>query len=95
MKRTRAADTAISPAVRWTGRVASCVGFLAWSAWLAWRVSSSNGPIGAVVLVLEVAALLVAVVLSAALWSVPDRRGAVSSCSTLGRRARSSVAASP
>jgi hypothetical protein len=75
MKRTRAADTAISPAVRWTGRVASCVGFLAWSAWLAWRVSSSNGPIGAVVLVLEVAALLVAVVLSAALWSVPDRVG--------------------
>ena len=69
------------PVVRWAGRVASCAGFVAWSMWLAWRVSSSRGLVGAVVLVLEVAALFVSVVLSAALWSLPDsaRRTARSS----------------
>ncbi len=60
----------MNPAVRWAGLVASLVGLAAWSTWLAWRVSSGPPePIGVAVLVLEVAALLVSVVLSAALWS--------------------------
>lgn len=60
----------MNPAVRWAGRLASLVGFAAWSTWLAWRVSSAPlEAIGVLVLVLEVAALLVSLVLSAALWS--------------------------
>ena len=61
-------------AARWAGRVASVVGVVAWSFWLAWRLTSSPvGVVSVVVLVLEVAALLVSIVLSAALWSLPDR----------------------
>jgi hypothetical protein len=55
------------------GRFASLVALVAWSIWLAWRVSTSTGAMSVVVLVLEVAALLVAIVISAALWSLPDR----------------------
>ena len=56
------------------GRFASLLGFVAWSSWLAWRVSSSPvGLVSVVVLVLEVMAFLVAIVLSAALWSLPGR----------------------
>jgi hypothetical protein len=73
MRRRRAAGTGINPAAQWAGRILSCAGFVAWSVWLGWRIASSTGAIGVVVLVLEVAALLVAVVLSTALWSVPDR----------------------
>jgi hypothetical protein len=60
----------VNPAVRWAGRFASLVGLVSWSAWLAWRISSAQvDAISALVLVLEVAALLVSLVLSAALWS--------------------------
>jgi hypothetical protein len=59
-------------AARWAGRFASVVGLVAWSFWLAWRVTTSPvGVVSVVVLVLEVTALLVSVVLSAALWSLP------------------------
>ena len=61
------------PAVRWLGRFASGVGLVAWSIWLAWRASTSTGVLSVVVLVLEVTALLAAVLISAALWSLPDR----------------------
>ncbi len=61
-------------AARWAGRLASVVGVVAWSVWLAWRASSSPvGVFSVVVLVLEVTALLVSIALSAALWSVPGR----------------------
>lgn len=61
-------------AARWTGRSACVVGFVAWSTWLGWRVSSSPiGLVSVVVLVLEVMAFVVALVLSAALWSLPIR----------------------
>jgi hypothetical protein len=60
----------VNPAVRWAGRFASLVGLVAWSTWLAWRISSAPvDAISVLVLVLEVAALLVSLVLSAALWS--------------------------
>lgn len=76
----------MTPAGRWAGRLASLVGLVAWSIWLGWRVTS--GPIdviGVAALVLEVAALLVAVVLSLALWSLrslPDSRTVASSATT-------------
>lgn len=63
-------------AVRWVGRFACLAGFGAWSLWLVWRVAAT--PLGALnlfVLVLEVAALLVSVVVSVALWSAPRRTG--------------------
>ena len=70
MRRKAQSGAAVNPAVRWAGRLASVVGLAAWSTWLAWRVSSAPvDPIGVLVLVLEVAALLVSLVLSAALWS--------------------------
>lgn len=60
----------MNPAVRWAGRFASLLGLAAWSTWLAWRVSSVPvDAISVLVLVLEVTALLVSLVLSAALWS--------------------------
>ena len=64
-------------AVRWAGRFACLAGFGAWSLWLVWRITAS--PLGAVsiaVLVLEVVALMVSIVVSAALWSSPERSGA-------------------
>jgi hypothetical protein len=71
MRRTSADGGAVIRAARWTGRLASVVGLAAWSIWIAWRVLSVPiGVVGVVVLVLEVAALLVSVVLSAALWSM-------------------------
>ncbi len=61
-------------AARWAGRIASIAGVVAWSFWLAWRLSSAPvGVVSVAVLVLEVAALLVSVVLSAAMWSLPGR----------------------
>ena len=61
----------VNPAGRWLGRLASLVGFAAWSTWLAWRVTlGSIDAISLAVLVLEIAALLVSIVLSAALWSL-------------------------
>ncbi len=66
----------MNPALRWAGLLASLVGLAAWSIWLAWRVSTApRDPIGVAVLVLEVAALLVSIVLSAALWSCRPRSG--------------------
>lgn len=60
----------MNPAVRWAGRLASLVGLAAWSAWIAWRITTMPlEPISVLVLVLEIAALLVSLVLSAALWS--------------------------
>jgi hypothetical protein len=45
-----------------------------WLVWLGWRVSSPmTGPVGVVVLLLEVVSIAVAVVVSAALWRVPPR----------------------
>jgi len=73
MERKAAERATADTAVRWAGRFASVVGLVAWSIWLAWRVSTSTGAMSVVVLVLEVAALLVAVVISAALWSLPER----------------------
>ena len=68
----------MNPAVRWAGRLASLLGLVAWSIWLAWRVASAPvDVIGALVLVLEVAALLVSLVLSAALWSFGSLPGHV------------------
>jgi hypothetical protein len=79
--RRRAEDrAAVTPAGRWVGRLASLVGLAAWSAWIGWRIVV--GPvdaIGVAALVLEVAALLVAIVLSLALWSLrslPESRAA-------------------
>jgi hypothetical protein len=70
MRRKAQAGAAVNPAVRWAGRVASLAGLAAWSTWLAWRVASAPvDAISALVLVLEVAALIVSLVLSAALWS--------------------------
>jgi hypothetical protein len=61
-------------AARWAGGFASAVGVVAWLFWLAWRLASSPvGVVSVVVLVLEVSALLVSIVLSAALWSPPGR----------------------
>ncbi len=74
MNRESADGGAVVRAARWTGRSASVVGFVAWTIWLAWRVSSSPvGLVSVVVLLLEVMAFLVAIVLSAALWSLPGR----------------------
>ena len=60
--------------VRWTGRLVVVASLGLWLVWLAWRVTSPMaGPIGLVVLLLEVVSLAVAAVVSAALWSVPFR----------------------
>jgi hypothetical protein len=76
MRRTAQAGAAVNPAVRWAGRLASLAGLAAWSTWLAWRVSSAPvDAISALVLVLEVAALLVSLVISAAMWSYGSRPG--------------------
>ena len=72
MWRQAADGDAVTPVARWTGRFASVAGLLAWSAWLTWRFTSTPvNAVNIVVLVLEVAALVVAVVLSAAMWSLP------------------------
>jgi hypothetical protein len=64
----------VTLAARWAGGFASVLGVVAWSFWLAWRlVSSPVGVVSVVVLVLEVSALSVSIVLSAALWSAPRR----------------------
>ena len=72
----------MNSAVRWAGRLASIVGLAAWSTWLAWRVSSMPvDVVSLLVLVLEVSALLVSVVISAAMWSrgsIPGRDGLTS-----------------
>ena len=74
MNRRSADGGAVVRGAQWAGRFASVVGFVAWAIWLAWRVSSSPvGLVSVVVLVLEVMAFLVAVVVSAALWSLPCR----------------------
>ncbi len=65
---------ALNVATRWAGRLACVAGFVAWSLWLVWRITSSGlGPVSVIVLVLEVTALLVSLVLAAALWSLPAR----------------------
>jgi len=75
MRRKAQDDGAAIVAAQWTGRLACVAGFAAWSFWIGWRVTSSTfGLTSAVVLVLEVAAFLVSVIISAALWSVPERR---------------------
>ena len=62
--------------IKWTGRVVVVASLGLWLVWFAWRVTSPMvGPVGVVVLVLELAALAVAVVVSAALWSAPRREG--------------------
>lgn len=74
MRRTAQDGGVAMLAARWAGRFASVVGVVAWSFWLAWRSTSSPlGVVSVVVLVLEIAALLVSIVLSAALWSLPGR----------------------
>jgi hypothetical protein len=76
MRRTAQSGAAVNPAVRWAGRLASLIGLAAWSTWLAWRVSSAPvDAISVIVLVLEVAALLVSLVLSVALWSFGSHPG--------------------
>jgi len=76
-------------ATRWAGGLACAVGFVAWSLWLGWRVTSSPlEVVSGVVLVLEVAALLVALVLTAALSLAPR---VVASSSTAHRRSPDSL----
>ena len=57
--------------VRWTGRLLVGASILLWLRWLGWRVVAMTGPVSLVVFVLEVFALAVAAVLSAALWNAP------------------------
>jgi len=72
----------VIPAARWTGRLACVAGCAAWSFWIGWRVTSSTfGLTSVAVLLLEVAAFLVSVIISAALWSLPER----SDCSSNSR----------
>ena len=62
-------------AAQWTGRLSCVAGFVAWSFWIGWRLTSSSfGLTSSIVLVLEAAAFLVSVITSAALWSLPERR---------------------
>jgi hypothetical protein len=78
MRRQSESGGAVVYAARWAGRVACVVGVIGWSAWLAWRVLASQPTVlGVGVLVLEVAAMLVSVALTAALWSVPSRSDAL------------------
>ena len=59
-------------AVRFAGRLLVVAAGVTWLAWLRWRVASPmHGVIGPVVLVLEIGALIVAAVISAALWLPP------------------------
>lgn len=60
--------------LRWTGRLVVGASLGLWLVWLAWRVTSPMaGPVGLVVLLLELVSIVVAVVVSAALWTVPPR----------------------
>lgn len=60
--------------VRWSGRLVVVASLGLWVVWLLWRVTSPmTGPVGIVVLMLELVSIAVAVVISAALWSVPSR----------------------
>lgn len=55
---------------RWTGRLLCIAGFASWAAWFVWRLGSGvPGPVGAGVFVLELVAMSVAAVITAALWS--------------------------
>jgi len=64
----------MTAAAQWTGRLSCVAGFVAWSFWFGWRLTSSSfGLTSSVVLVLEAAAFLVSVIISAALWSLPER----------------------
>lgn len=59
------------------GRLVVVASLGLWVVWLAWRVTSPMaGPLGIVVLLLELVAIAVAVVISAALWTAPPRADA-------------------
>jgi len=74
MRRKAEEGGAVIAVAQWTGRLACVAGFVAWTFWIGWRATSSTfGLTSAAALVLETAALLVAVILSAALWSLPER----------------------
>ncbi|MGB0112774.1 MAG: hypothetical protein WBP59_06105 [Ilumatobacteraceae bacterium] len=67
-------ETTVEMLARWTGRWLCITGLAAWSLWLGWRVSSPlHGIVGVSVLVLELAALSVAAVITIALWPAPRR----------------------
>lgn len=59
---------------RWTGRLCCVAGLMAWATWLGWRVASltPTRPLGVALLGLELAAVGVALVISAGLWTLPD-----------------------
>lgn len=59
---------------RWAGRLMCVAGFVVWSMWFGWRLTSPiHGPVGLGALALEVAAVAVAGVMTLALW--PAGRG--------------------
>lgn len=60
----------VATAVRWAGRCLVVASLGLWIGWLAWRVTAPMPSVlGPLVFVLELAAVAVAVVLSAAMWS--------------------------
>lgn len=64
----------MTTAARWTGRLFVVASLVLWIGWLVWRVASPRlGVLGVVVLLAEAAAILVAAVLSLALWRGPVR----------------------
>lgn len=64
----------MTTAARWTGRLFVVASLVLWLGWLIWRVASPVlGLLGVVVLLAELAAILVAAVLSKALWRGPAR----------------------
>ncbi len=64
----------MTTAARWTGRLFVVLSLLLWLGWLAWRIASPVlGLLGVVVLLAELAAIVVAAVLSTALWRGPTR----------------------
>ncbi len=53
----------------WIGRLVSVAALGCWSGWLAWRVSTPlHGPVGAMVLALELMAFVAGLVVTAGLW---------------------------
>jgi hypothetical protein len=58
-------------ATTWLGRAASVFGLVVWSAWIAWQLTQPvHGPVGVATILLELVALAVAAVVTAALWSL-------------------------
>jgi hypothetical protein len=64
----------VATAARWTGRLLVVASLALWLGWLGWRIASGPvGVVGGVVLLAELAAIVVAAVVSMALWHGPAR----------------------